>query len=193
MLKLSTNLKEALSVMAEGPTVGGIVKSVDAGKRQITLTNSGNRRGDDTPEEHTYTVAAGADLFFEDGKPRHFVMKEGKLADLPAGAVAMLRLSPDQTEATMIRAEGPSVGGLFKVADPKKNTITLIVRPARGDTPEEDKTFELAAHARITIDGKEAKLTDLKADDNGPQVGLKLSLDGKVVQSVMVGSGAGRR
>ncbi len=192
-LKLAADLKETLSVMAEGPTVGGVVKSVDAGKRQITLTTPPTRRGDDMGEETTYTVAAGADLFFDDNKARRFVVKQGQLADLPAGAVAMLHLSPDQKEVTSLRAEGPTVGGLFKVADPKKNTITLIVRPARGDTPEEDKTFELAPSAHITIDGKDGKLADLKAEDNGPPVGLKLSLDGKVVQSVNVGSGAGRR
>jgi RNA polymerase sigma factor (sigma-70 family) len=186
--RLSVDSKELVNLVAEGPTVYGAVKSVDAGKNQITLTTPPTRRGEDA-QEQTYTLAAGAELLFDDGKPRRFALKEGKLADLPAGAVAMLKLSPDQKEVVSVRAEGPTVSGLFKVADAKKNTITLILRPARGDTPEEDKTFPVAPDARITVDGKESKLADLKADDNGPPVGLKLSLDQKVVQSITIGGG----
>ncbi|HKI30904.1 MAG TPA: RNA polymerase sigma factor [Gemmataceae bacterium] len=190
--KLSVDLKELVNLLAEGPTVGGIVKSVDAGKNQVTLTSPPSRR-EEAAQEQTYTVAAGGELLFDDGKPRRFALKEGKLADLPAGAIAMLRLSPDQKEVMSLRAEGPSLSGMLKVADPKKNTITIILRAKRGDTPEEDKTFTVAADARISVDGKESKLADLKADDNGPPVGLKLSLDQKVVQSITIGGSGGRR
>ena len=108
---------------------------------------------------------------------------------MPVGAIVTLRLSPDQKEAMSVHAEGPTVYGLLKVADPKKNTITLTLRPGRGDDVGEEKTFDVAAEAHITLDGKESKLGDLKADDNGPPVGMKLSLDQKVVRTINVGGG----
>jgi RNA polymerase sigma factor (sigma-70 family) len=190
-VKLSADLKRVLNVLVEGPTVGGAVKSVDAGKRQITLTSPPVGRGD--PEgEQTYTVAAGVTLLVDDGKPRRTAfIREGKLDDLPAGAVVMLKLSPDQREAVSVRAEGPTVLGLLKAADPDKGRVTIILRAGRGDTPEEDKTFSVSPDTHILFDGKEAKLADLKADDNGPPVSLRLSLDQKVVQSITVG-GRGR-
>jgi RNA polymerase sigma factor (sigma-70 family) len=190
LLRLSVDSKQVQSLLAEGPTVQGTVKAVDAGKRQITLTTRTGGRGE-PDEEQTYTVAAGAEVLLDDGKARRFVLsREGKLADLPAGSVAALKLSPDQKEAMTVRAEGPTVYGLLKVTDPSKHTITLTLRVARGDNPGEDKTFAVAPDARVVIDGKEGKLADLKADDNGPPVGLKLSLDQKAVQSITVG---GRR
>ena len=47
-LKLSTDLKEAQNIIAEGPAVQGTVKAVDAGKRTITLTQPASRRGERT-------------------------------------------------------------------------------------------------------------------------------------------------
>jgi hypothetical protein len=192
-VKLSADLKRVQNVLVEGPTVGGVVKSVDAAKRQITLATPPVGRGEEGGEQ-TYTVAAGVPVLLDDAKPRRTAfVREGKLDDLPAGAVALLKLSPDQREAMSVRAEGPTVTGLLKAADPDKGRITVILRAGRGDTPEEDKTYTVAPDARILLDGKEAKLADLKADDNGPPVGLRLSLDQKVVQVIMVGRGRGER
>src|SRR5262249_42577313 len=134
-------------------------------------------------------VAAGAEVLLDDGKSRRLGPREGALGDLPVGAVVVLRLSPDQKEAVRVRAEGPAVQGLLKAADPKKNTITLTLRPGRGDDAGGEKTCEVAPDARTPIDGKESKLDALRADENGPPVGMKLSRDQKVVRMINVGGG----
>jgi RNA polymerase sigma factor (sigma-70 family) len=192
-LKLSADGKQVRAILTEGPTVQGTVKAVDAAKGQLTLTTRvapPTREREATSEERTYTVAPAAEVLLDDGKPRRFpVSKQSKLADVPAGAVAMLKLTPDQSQAVLLRAEGPGVYGLLKAVDPKKNTITVTLRPARGDDPGEEKTFAVAADARLLIEGKEGKLADLKPEENGPPVALKLSLDQKTVQSITVGGG----
>jgi RNA polymerase sigma factor (sigma-70 family) len=190
-LRLSVDLKRADTVVAEGSTAGGTVKSVDAEKRKITLTTRVGR-GEDAGEEKTFDVAADAEIFFDDGAARRFSLKAGKLADLPTGAVVGLKLAVDQKTATALRAEGPTVHGWFKSADAAKDAITLVTRRARDGTPEEEKTFAVAKGARVVIDGKSGGLADLKADDNGPAIGLRLSLDQKVVRSMTVGSARGR-
>jgi Cu/Ag efflux protein CusF len=185
-LKLSVDGKQVQTIVAEGSTASGTVKSVDPAKKQITLTTRFGR-GDDPGEEKVFEVASEADVLIDDGKGRRFSVKEGQLADVPPGAVAQVKLAADQKTATSIRAEGPSVQGSVKAVDADKNTITLILRAGRGDTPADEKTFTVARDARIVIDGKEGKLADIKVEDNGPPVGLKLSLDQKVVQSITVG------
>jgi RNA polymerase sigma factor (sigma-70 family) len=191
-LRLSADLKQVRNILAEGPTVQGTVKGVDAAKGQITLTRPAqSRERDAAPEEHTYLVAPGAEVLLDDGKVRRFPLsKQSKLADVPAGAAAMLKLAPDQSQAVLLRAEGPSVYGLLKAVDPKQSTITVTLRPARGDDAGEEKTYAVAADARVLVEGKEGKLADLKPKENGPPVALKLSLDQKAVQSISVG---GRR
>ena len=80
----------------------------------------------------------------------------------------------------------PGVFDIVKTVDSAKNTVTLILRPGRGDTPAEEKTYNVAKDARIVLEGKEGKLADLKAGDDGAQVWMKLSLDQKAVQSINV-------
>jgi RNA polymerase sigma factor (sigma-70 family) len=189
-LRLSADLKQVRDILVEGPTVQGTVKAVDAARGRVTLETRPALRGEDA-EEHTYLVAAAADVQFDDGKPRRFALiKQGKLADVPVGAAAVLKLSPDRAQAVLLRAEGPTVAGLLKAVDPTQNTITVTLLTDVGDDTAKEKTYTVAAEARVVIDGKEGKLADLKPEENGPRVALKLSLDQKVVQGITVG---GRR
>jgi RNA polymerase sigma factor (sigma-70 family) len=189
-LKLSVNGQQVLTLVAEGSTASGTVKAVDAGKKQITLTGRAGR-GDVGSEEKAFDLASEATVLIDDGKGRRFSVKEGKLEDVPAGALVALKLAADQKTATTLLAEGPSVQGPVKAVDADKRTITVVTGRARDGSPVEDKTFSVARDARILIDGKESKLADIKAEENGPPVGLKLSLDQKVVQSITIG-GRGR-
>jgi RNA polymerase sigma factor (sigma-70 family) len=191
-VKLSADLKHAQFIQAEGNTVSGTVKTVDAGKHQIQLTNHGGGRGNEVVEEKTITVSAVADVLLDDGKGRRFSLKQGKLEDIPAGSIATMKLAADQQTATVVQVQGPSVSGPVKAVDADKGVITLVLRAARGDNPAEEKTFTVAKDARILIEGKDSKLADVKAEENGPAVGLKLSLDQKLVHSITVGGGVRR-
>jgi RNA polymerase sigma factor (sigma-70 family) len=188
-VKLSVDGKQVQTLVAEGSTASGTLKAVHAG--QITLTTRVGR-GDVGDENKTFDVAPETVILFDDGRGRRLSVKEGKLDDLPPGALVRLKLAPDQKTVTSLLAEGPSVQGAVKAVDTAKRTITVVTRRARDGSPVEDKTYAVARDARVVIDGKEGKLADVKAEENGPLVGLKLSLDQKVVQSITVGSGRGR-
>ncbi|HKB39834.1 MAG TPA: sigma-70 family RNA polymerase sigma factor [Gemmataceae bacterium] len=185
---LSVDQKHAQGIIAEGPNLYGVVKAVDAAKNTLTLTT--RSRGGDA-EEKTLDVAKNAITLLDDGRGRRFSLKEGKLADVPAGAQVFLKLTPDQKFITMLRAEGPSVGGRIKALDPKAGTITVDVQVARGENPEE-KTFTLAKNVRVQIEGNEGKLADIKVGDDAPFAMLRLSLDQKTVQSITVSRPRGR-
>lgn len=180
-LSLSVDQKHVKDILAEGPSYGGLLKAVDAAKHSLTLTTQG--RGE--AEEKTLEVAPNALVMLDDGKGRRFSLKEGKLADVPVGAAIQVKMSADQKHVTMIRAEGRHVGGRIKSVDTKNSTITVDVFVARGENPEE-KTFSLAKDVRVTIEGNEGKLADIKTgEDSGAM--LKLSLDQKTVQAISVG------
>jgi hypothetical protein len=180
-LRLSLDQKQVQGLIAEGALVFGILKSVDAAKKSITLkTNAG--RGDE-PEERILPVPPEGVVVVDDGRGRLLSVKEAKLADLPEGAAVSVKLSPDQNFAMFIRAEGPTLTGLFKGADPDKGTITIAIPKSREEVDE--KTFPLTKDARIFIDAAESTLGNLKASDNGPLIQLRLSLDQKSVQVVL--------
>ncbi len=188
-VKLSPDQKEAVSVQAEGPGVQGVIKAVDAGKQTITLTTAATRRDQGAANEQTFTVAANAEVLVEDERPFHFYpVREAKLSDLPVGSIASLRLSPDQTTAMVVRAEGPSVSGALKGIDPTKGSVVIVIGSGRG-TDAEERTYTVAKDARIWVDGAEAKLADLKAGDPAPNINLKLSLDQKTVRAIHMGGG----
>jgi hypothetical protein len=181
-IRLSMDQKAAESIFAEGPMVNGQVKTVQAGSVTVTL-NMG--RGD--PEERTIDLAKGGLVLLDDGRGRRLSVKEAKLSDIPVGSTVMIRLSVDQKTATQIKAEGPSLAGAIKAVDAAKGTITVSVRVARGENPE-DKTLPVAKDVRVLIEGKETKFADLKAGDDTFAI-VRLTLDAKTVQGIIVGRG----
>jgi hypothetical protein len=188
--RLSLDQKEIVSIVAEGPTLFGTVKSVDGAKNSLTLTLR-PARGDDAAEEKTVTLAADAGVLLDDGKGRRLSLKEAKLADVPTGSSASVRLAVDQTLAVLVRAEGPTLAALLKSVDAAKGTITVSLPRGRGDAPEE-KTLAVSEDARINIDGKEAKLASLVPGENGPILQIRMSLDQKSVQSIIARQPGGR-
>jgi hypothetical protein len=187
-LSLTVDQNKVEGIVAEGPTLLGTVKAVDLEKKTLTLTN--RTRGGEA-EEKTVQVAPNVVVLLDDGKGRRFSLRQGKLASIPPGAVVNVRLSVDQKQATLIRAEGPSLPARLKSVDAKKGTITVETRVARGENPEE-KTFTLARDVQVLIDGRPAKVTDLKAGEEDSFTMLRLSLDQKTVQAIQVGRPRGR-
>jgi hypothetical protein len=184
MIQLSVDQKTVEGLTATGPNVFGVVKSVDPAANALTLT-LGRGRGEEA-QEKTFTLAKDADLLLDaDGRGRAFA-KAGKLADLPAGALAFLKLSLDQKTAVLLRAEGPTAYGTLKAVDVGKGTLTVLVGAGRGSEGEE-KTFPLGKKAKAFHDGREIKFAELKTKvKDGTLLRVQLSLDQKTVKSVAV-------
>jgi RNA polymerase sigma factor (sigma-70 family) len=176
-VKLSADRKVVGNIAAEGPTVTGKLKAVDAAKNAITVTIS-VRKGD--PEvDRTFAVADNARVSVDDAKvkDKSKPQNEARLADLPAGANVIVRLSLDQQSAIAIRAEGTTFYGALKAVDLAKNSIVV------WDKINGEKTFTLDKDAAILLDGKNeaGKITDVPIET---VISLKLSADQKTVQGI---------
>ena len=180
-LRLGLDKKEAQSIVAEGATETGIVKSIDADKRTLTLTRSS--RGDNA-DERTLSIAKDATILVDDGRGRRLSLKEVKLADVPVGSLVAARLAADQEMVMLLKAGGPMLTGLLKAVDADKLTITISIPKGRDDA--EELTRNVAKDARISAEGGEVKLSSLKPGDD-VFVNLRLSLDQKTVQSIQAG------
>ncbi|MFM9961378.1 MAG: hypothetical protein ACKV2Q_09140 [Planctomycetaceae bacterium] len=168
ILSLTADQAVVEGVVAEGPTVRGQLKAVDAGKNSLTISVAGASREQPT-EDNIYTLVSGAEIAIDDGRGRRFSIKEGKLADIAAGAMVTLRLSLDQKQAVSVQAEGPTVFGIVKSFDLSKNLLTLSLGPGRDGVGGGERIFEMASDATVLLDDgkgrrlsiKEGKLSDI--------------------------------
>lgn len=190
-LALSADQKKVECLVAEGPMLRGTVKTVDAKKRSVTLTTQPPGRDIANGEEQTLTVAADAEILLDDGRGRRFSVKEGQLDDVTQGAFVTARLSVDKKQAVSLQVEGAFLGGIIKNIDVQRKSLTLIVRPGRGDEAPEEKTLTVAGEAVILVDDgkgrrlslKEAKLGDVPT---GSMAQVKLSADQNFVMQLRV-------
>lgn len=84
-------------------------------------------------------------------------------------------MTEDQKSVVAIAVDSPPVAGQLKSVNAEKNTITVTVG---NRTEKQDKTYSIAKGAKITIDGKDSNLADLR---EGVSVGLVIS-EGNVTQ-----------
>ncbi|MCC7423747.1 MAG: hypothetical protein IT428_26075 [Planctomycetaceae bacterium] len=178
---VSLDRKTLRSLLAEGPLVSGAVKAYDPTSRTLTLTG---RTREGMEQDRVLVVAEEATLLVDDGKGKRLSVKAGKPTDVAVGSNATARLSVDQSRVMQLRIEGPTVFGQLKSADEANQTITITLFRNRTEPPEE-RTIKVAKDARITSDGTEAKLGQLKAAENGPFVQIRLSLDQSTAQSIV--------
>ncbi|MCI0640199.1 MAG: RNA polymerase sigma factor [Gemmataceae bacterium] len=132
------------------PTVTGKLEAVDAAANTVTLSTSRRPEG---KTEKTYTLAKDVKVMRD--------RKEAKLADLKKGSQASLTLSADQKTVLSISVASPTIAAPLKSADATKNTITVTIGGGRAE--KQDKTYQVAKDAKVTIDGKDATVADLKA------------------------------
>jgi hypothetical protein len=191
-LYLSSDQKTVEGIVAEGPIVHGTLKSVDAGKKTLTVQmpagRGPGRDGGVVPgEEQTYSVAEGAEIAVDDGRGSRFSVKEAKLADIAQGATVTVRLWVDMKKAQSVFAEGPSHQGTIKAIDPAKRTLTLAVRP--GADAAEEYALTISNEAVIVVDNgkgkplsvKLGKLSDIPV---GAFASVKLSVDQVHIMSI---------
>jgi ferric-dicitrate binding protein FerR (iron transport regulator) len=164
------NKGELVSITTEGPTVNGTIKAVAAGK--ITLEGGG--RAFVIEKDTDYAVPANA---------RITVGRQiAQLSDLKPGHGVMLKLSIDRKSALVITSMGlrqersPTALGEIKAIDVKAGTITLSA--GRGN---QERTLTLGEDVRVIIDGRPAKLGDLKI---GTWIGVRLDREGRTVQTI---------
>lgn len=192
VLTLTADQAVVESIVAEGPVVRGLLKMVDAGKNTLTISVAGSSREQPT-EDKTYSLASDAEIAVDDGRGRRFSIKEGKLADLAAGATVTLRLSLDQKQVVSLQAEGPSVFGLVKSLDLSRNSVTLSLGPGRDGVGGGERIIELASDATVLLDDgkgrrlsiKEGKLSDIPV---GAAANLRLMADQRVATLLRVES-----
>jgi hypothetical protein len=158
-LGLSVDKQTVTSLQATGPSLGGcggsMVKAVSIGTDTITFDDKALAE----VAGKSFTVAKDAYVVI-DGKP-------GKLAEVPVGAFVNLTLSVDRQTARQVHAQGARLSGVVKAVDAEKKTINV-----------DDKTFTVASHAIIVIDGNKGTLAALRT---GVNVNLSLHVDQKTV------------
>jgi RNA polymerase sigma factor (sigma-70 family) len=188
-LRLSWDRKQALAIAVELPNISGIIKSVDASKRTLTVSYALSKTKD--VQEDTFQLAEDAQIHLPIQKLKKGEKSEpntGKLSDLNEGTPVRLVLSLDRKQALAVSVESPSVQGGVKSVDATKNTITIEFKSKEG---AEEQTIEVARDARIHLagpnGGKAGKLSDIL---EGNRVVMQLSLDRKVAYSIDASGGA---
>jgi hypothetical protein len=167
-LSLSADKKSVDSIVADEPVVRGVVKSADAKSNTLVLTTRGPGREAEV-QEKSYALSPTAEVVIDDGRGRRFSLREGTLKDLGEGTLVTAWLSLDGKQVRSVMAEGGTVSGVLKSIDAEKRSVTLTVRPPRGDDAGEEKTVTLAKEALVLIDDgrgrrlslKESKLADI--------------------------------
>lgn len=150
---------------------GGRVASVDTKESTITIA----LKGDSGVVEKMVKVGPDAKVFV-DGK-------EAKLADVPKNAFAALQLAAGKEgalpTATEVRVSGNTLSGVIK----EVTATELALESEKKPLP-----FTVTAGTQVTVNGKAAKATDLKAGD---KVILTLATDERSVLTVTNGSKSG--
>ncbi|MBA4187152.1 MAG: hypothetical protein C0467_03955 [Planctomycetaceae bacterium] len=161
------NQKDGEKPSKPTPKVAGRVAAVDAKENTITVA----MKGEGGVNEKVVKLASGAKVFV-DGK-------EAKLADVPKGSIAAFVLTGTKdgapAEITEVRVTGTTVVGVIKQVDTASISLESEKNP---------QNFKLAPGAKVTVNGKEGKASDLKA---GEKVAITLSSDGNSALSVTGG------
>ncbi|MSR54613.1 MAG: hypothetical protein EXS09_15190 [Gemmataceae bacterium] len=102
--------------------------------------------------------------------------KPGKLSDIPEGTSVRLFLNNDRSTAVFIQANGPTQRRVVTEVDATKRTLNFKREGGSG-------AIAVASDAVITIDGRDAKLEDLKP---GTPAILWMTMDQKTVRFISV-------
>jgi RNA polymerase sigma factor (sigma-70 family) len=175
-LQLAVDGKTVVRISARGPAIYGRVKTLDSGKKTITIAY----KGEGGMLEKTFALMKGVKIGLPTGKKG----QEGKVNDVAKGMDVTLNLSVDKKTVRGITIHRPTVFGMIHLVDTNKNTITINVKENKG---LKEKTYDLASNVPIHLPdakkGDKPKLFDLS---RGMAVWLQLSLDQKTVHDITV-------
>jgi hypothetical protein len=144
-----------------GPQVAGKLEAVDADKLIVKISTFSRQNMEIT--ETTYVLAKDAKILQD--------ARDAKLKDLKTGNGATLELSADQRSVVSISVTGPTIQAPVKAVAADKGTITITQMTRNGNF---DKTYQVAKHGKVVVDGKAATLADLK---EGTMVTLTVSVE----------------
>lgn len=147
---------------------GGLVAGTDAKESTIAIAV----KGDSGVVEKLFKVAADAKVFI-DGK-------EGKLADVPKNSTAALQIAGGKEGALQTATEVRITGGTFVGVVAKGDATSLTFE---GEKTQ--RVVKLAAGGKVTVNGKDATLSDVKPGD---KVQVTLAADGSGALLVAGGS-----
>ena len=181
-LRLSADRKSVGAIHAQGQSISGVLKSVDAAKSTITVDIAVSKT--EPPVAKTFDVSKDATISVDEGKVDKTVKpKRLSLGDIPIGAVVTLRQSLDQKSIVAIRAEGKNATGSVTAVDAAKNVITL------NHKADGDKSYDVSKDAIVMIDDETGAKT-LADVPVGANADLKFSADGKSVQQIRAVGGS---
>jgi hypothetical protein len=143
--------QEIIRKAAQAPTLGAIVKSVDAVAATITVAVRGKEKG--PPTERTLALAKDVKvtlLVRKDKGPQ----PEGTLLDLPEGAPVSLLLSTDEATVVGIAVQGRSLNARVKSVDADKHTISVVSKGAQGAVED---TFTVAEDVKVFVSDPKVK------------------------------------
>lgn len=147
---------------------GGKVASVNAKENTLSIIV----KGEGGLAEVVVKVTPDAKVFIDGEK--------AQLADVPKNSSATLLLAERSKDkpliATEVRISGSSITALIKEVDATSITLASEKKP---------RTITLAARGEVIIDGKKAKLADLKPGD---KVTVTLTADESAAMSIVAGS-----
>jgi hypothetical protein len=136
---------------AQAPTLGAVVKSVDAVAATITVAVRGKEKG--PPTERTLALATDVKvtlLVRKDKGPQ----PEGTLLDLPEGAPVWLLLSTDEATVVGIAVQGRSLNAAVKSVDADKRTITVVSKSPQGAVED---TYTVAEDVKVIVSDPKVK------------------------------------
>jgi RNA polymerase sigma factor (sigma-70 family) len=163
----------AICIEVKGPQDDGLVEAVDVAKRVVTIPRF--------KVSGTHKLAADAQVVI-DGKA-------ASLANLKPNMHVSLQMSAvKNTPDVAVTASGPKVEGVVKNLNAEKNTIGVSI-PSVQVTAE---CVPVAVDAKVVIDGKQGKLSDLKA---GMRVTLQMcaEMEKSLVIGITTGNAANER
>ncbi len=140
------------------------VSAVDAKENTITVSAKGR--------DYAQKVAAGAKITI-DGK-------DAKLADIPKGSFAVfLGIGEGKKEASEVRVTGEVLtGATVKQIDASTITFTTV---KTEKNPGTERVVKLSGVGKVTVNGKDAKATDLKPGD---KIAVTFAADGTSLLSI---------
>ncbi len=150
-----------------GLKFGGRVASVDAKESTITLAV----KGDGGVVEKLYPVAKDAKVFIDD--------KEGKLADVPKNSTAMFSATATKDGQPPVISELRVTGSILVGTIKEVSAISIAL-----ESEKKPLVFKIANNTKVTINGKDAKATDLKAGD---KVIITLTADDTAALTISTG------